>query len=139
LLPARPAIAHPLDAELGDAVTLLGVDAPARAKPGEPIALTWTFEARGKVPGDWKVFAHVESPAKAATLGDHAPARPFAWWQRGQFIRYTTTVTLPRTAQPGVYTVWAGLFRGGERAHVVAPHAKTDHDAVAAATIEVAP
>ena len=34
---------------------------------------------------------------------DHRPARPFEWWQRGQFIRYTTTVIIPRTA-PAAFT-----------------------------------
>ncbi|HEY1555263.1 MAG TPA: sulfatase-like hydrolase/transferase [Kofleriaceae bacterium] len=135
LLPARPAIAAPLDAELGDAVRLLAVDAPATAKPGETIALQWTFEARGRVDAGWKLFVHVEGTGATFVNGDHAPARPFEWWKPGQFIRYTTSVTLPRV--PGTYTVWAGMFRGAQRAHASAPHARVDKDAVAVATIEV--
>ncbi|NVB81200.1 MAG: sulfatase-like hydrolase/transferase [Kofleriaceae bacterium] len=136
LLPARPPIAAPLDADFANA-RLLSVDAPAHAKPGETITLTWTWEARGTVPGTWKVFAHVKGPSSAFANGDHKPVRPFEWWRQGQFIRYSTTVTLPHLT--GTYTVWAGLFRGNERARASAPHAKIDNNAVAVATIEVAP
>jgi len=105
LLAARPAIANPLDADLGDAVRLLAVEAPATAKPGEAIRLTWTFECRGRVDPGWKVFAHVMGPSKGPFLnGDHAPARPFELWQPGQFIRYSTTITIPRNAR-GLHTI----------------------------------
>jgi arylsulfatase A-like enzyme len=138
-LPGRPAIAAPLDADFGPAVRLLAVDAPAHAKPGEQIALTWTFEARGRVDAGWKLFVHVESPSKSTFVnGDHAPAYPFEWWHAGDFIRYTTHVTLP-TAPYGTYTVWAGLFRGSARAPASGGHARIENNAVAAATIEVAP
>jgi arylsulfatase A-like enzyme len=139
LLPARPAIAAPLDADLGDAVRLLSVEAPATARPGDAIKLTWTFECRGRVDAGWKVFAHLESASRSAFVnGDHAPARPFEWWQPGQFIRYSTTVVIPRSAS-GRYTVWAGLFRGKIRAKAAAPRARIDNNAVAAATFEVSP
>jgi arylsulfatase A-like enzyme len=139
LLPARPALAAPLDADLGGAVRLLAVEAPATAKPGEPVRLTWTFEGRGEVDRRWKVFAHLIGPNGAMIgNGDHAPARPFAWWKRGQYIRYSTQLSIPRHAR-GRHTVWAGLFRGGARAKVSAPRARVERDAVAVASFEVAP
>jgi len=121
----------------GLATLRTGGSGTSTAKPGDTIALTWTFEARGRVAPGWKVFVHVDSGATGSTFvnGDHAPVRPFEWWQPGQFIRYTTNVTLPRV--PGHYTVWAGLFLGDQRAHASAPHARVDKDAVAVATIEV--
>ncbi|MBA3820627.1 MAG: sulfatase, partial [Deltaproteobacteria bacterium] len=139
LLPARPVIATPLDADLGDAVRLLGVEAPPTAKPGEQITLVWTFEARGTPPPGWKLFAHVEGPAKSFVNGDHAPARPFEWWRPGQFIRYSTTLTIPRSAPRGTFVVNAGMFKGKTRAKVRAPRAKVTNNAVAATTFEVAP
>ncbi|HUJ57148.1 MAG TPA: sulfatase-like hydrolase/transferase [Kofleriaceae bacterium] len=138
LLPSRPAIAAPLDADLGDSVRLLAVDLPAAARPGDTIPVTWTFEARGRVAQGWKVFAHLEGPGGAFVNADHAPARPLEWWRPGQFIRYTTELALPR-GPTGRYTLWVGLFRGSERAHASAPHARIDRDGVAAATIEVGP
>jgi len=103
------------------------------------VPITWTFAARGRVAAGWKLFVHVEGPGKLFVNGDHTPARPFEWWRPGQFIRYTTTVTLPRTAPPGRYTVRVGMFRGAERVRVAAAHAKVDNDAVVAATFEVRP
>ncbi|MDQ3369827.1 MAG: sulfatase-like hydrolase/transferase, partial [Myxococcota bacterium] len=137
LLPARPVIASPLDADLGDAVRLLAVEAPATARPGEQIALVWTFEARGTPPPGWKMFAHVEGPAKSFVNGDHAPARPFEWWRAGQFLRYSTTLTIPRSAPRGTFVVNAGMFKGKTRAQVRAPRAKVTNNAVAATTFEV--
>jgi arylsulfatase A-like enzyme len=139
LLPAPPAIATPLDADLGEAVRLLAVDAPPRASPGESISLTWTFAARGTVAAGWKVFVHLEGPNKAYVNGDHRPVRPFEWWRPGQTIRYTTTVVVPRTAAPGRYTVWAGMFAGNHRAKARAPRARIVDDAVAATELEVTP
>ena len=139
LLAGPPVIAAPLEAQLGDAVRLLAVDAPPRVKPGESIALTWTFEARGTVPPGWKMFVHVEGPNKAFLNGDHRPARPFEWWRPGQYIRYTTTVVVPRTAAAGHYVVWAGMFDRRGRAKVRAPRAKIVDDAVAATELEITP
>jgi hypothetical protein len=138
LLASRPAIANPLDADLGDAVRLLAVEAPPRARPGESIQLTWTFEARGKIAPGWKMFVHLEGPSKQFVNGDHVPVRPFEWWKQGQYIRYTTTMAVPR-AQAGHYIVWAGMFDGTRRAKVRAPRAKIVDDAVAATELEVAP
>jgi arylsulfatase A-like enzyme len=139
LLPTRPAIATPLDADLGDEVRLLAVEVPPTAKRGEPIALTWTFEARGTPEPGWKMFVHVEGPGKFFFTGDHRPARPFEWWKRGQFIRYTTTVMVPRNAPTGELVVWAGRFKGARRAVASAPSAKINDNAVAVAKIQVVP
>lgn len=141
LLPARPELASPLDVDLGDAVRLLAVEAPASARPGEAIRLTWTFECRGEVDPGWKVFVHVEGAGRSMLAnGDHAPARPFPWWRPGQHIRYSTTLAIPRHAR-GRYTVWAGLFRGKARAKAAAPRGgvRLERDAVAVATFEVVP
>jgi choline-sulfatase len=139
LLAARPAIAAPLDADLGDAVRILSVGTPATARAGETIQLTWTFEARAAVPAGWKLFVHLQGPNKAFVNADHAPARPLEWWKPGQFIRYTSSATLGRGAPPGRYEVQVGLYKGKDRAPARAPRAKIDNNAVVAASFEVVP
>jgi arylsulfatase A-like enzyme len=139
LLAGRPEIASPLDADLGESVRLLSVDAPAHAHLGDTIDVTWTFEARGRVAPGWKMFAHLEGPAGGFINGDHVPARPFEWWRAGQFIRYTTAIAIPRTVAPGHFTLRVGMFSGERRAHATSSHAHVDRDAVDAATIEVTP
>ncbi len=139
LLPGPPQIAASLDAQLGDNVRLIAVEAPAHVKQGETITVTWTFEARGAVPPGWKLFVHVKGPGNVFINADHQPVRPFEWWRAGQFIRYSTQITLPRHTAVGRYSIWTGLFRGDQRAPVQAPKARVDNRAVEAATFEVTP
>ncbi len=117
LLPGRPAIGQPLDLDLGDDVRLLAVELPAQVARGRAFPVTWTFEAKGRPAAGWKVFAPFEDPrdARHRFTGDHAPVRPFEWWQPGQFIRYTTTVQVPAGTAPGRYTLWTGLWKGNDR------------------------
>lgn len=136
LLTAAPSIARPLDLDLGGEVRLLAVDVPATAKAGDTVDVTWTFAARGTPPDGWKVFAHFESPAGRFT-GDHAPVRPFAWWRAGQFIRYTTPVTIPRSTGAGRYALWAGLWKGAKRRPARAPSIPVVDDRAHVADLEV--
>ena len=46
-----------------------GDTAPARARPGDTIALTWTFEARGRSAPGWRVFVHVAGPGTSGRIG----------------------------------------------------------------------
>jgi hypothetical protein len=46
---------------------------------------------------------------------------------------------VPRNAPTGKFTVWAGMFEGNRRAPAKAPNVSVLDNAVAAATLEVAP
>jgi arylsulfatase A-like enzyme len=137
LLPGPPTLSAPLEANLGDSVVLMQAALPTEAHPGDTVAIHWTFAAVGKVAPGWKMFVHLEGPGGAFVNGDHTPARPFEWWKAGQYIDYTTHITIPRTSPPGKYTLWAGMFSGEVRAHATAGSGRVEKDAVAAATIEV--
>jgi hypothetical protein len=115
LLPGPPTIAAPLGVRFGDEVELLAVELPASAKAGELISITWTFAAHGALKGGWKVFAHFESGRGGSFRGDHEPDRPLAWWRDGQFIRYTTDLTIPRGTAAGRYQLWTGVWKGKQR------------------------
>jgi len=138
LLPGRPAIAHPLDVQLGDEVRLLAVELPDRpVAPGQSFPVTYTFEARAPLPGGWKVFAHFESGRGARFQGDHEPPRPLAWWRAGQFIRYTRQVAVPPGARPGRYEMWTGLFLHGRRRPAASRRLTISGDRVDVGAIEV--
>jgi arylsulfatase A-like enzyme len=140
LLPAAPTIAQPLEIDLGPEVRLLAVDLPARVKPGDSFDVTWTFAARGRLARGWGVFVHVEDGRGGRFTADHRPPRPFEWWRAGQYLRYTITATVPRTAAPGSYGVWIGLWRKQARRPVTAPaRFPVTDDRVRVATIEVGP
>jgi hypothetical protein len=139
LLPPGTQVAAPLDVKLGDKAALLSVEAPAQAKPGDTVTLTWTWKATGSLGSDWRVFVHAKGSGGAFINGDHEPVRPFGWWKPGQLIRYSTTIALPRHAAAGRYTVSAGVFRGQSRLPATGGHAKIVDNAIDVATIEVAP
>ena len=116
LLAAAPDVATPLDVDFGEELRLLAVDLPDEpVEVGKSFSVTYTFAATGTLRGDWKIFAHFEGPGNGRFLGDHQPVRPFEWWQSGQYIRYTTTVDVPRNLRAGSYKLWLGVFRGTER------------------------
>jgi hypothetical protein len=86
------------------------------------------------------MFVHLEGPTHAMVANaDHAPVRPFEWWQAGDLVHYTTKLTIPRNAAVGPYTVIVGMFdRAGQRAHARGGGKPIVDDAIAATTIEVA-
>ncbi len=140
LLPSRPAIATPLDIDLGPEIRLLAVELPAQVHAGDTFDVTWTFEARGRLGAGWRVFVHFENGRGGRFTADHAPVRPFEWWQRGQHIRYTITATVPRGSAPGSYGLWAGLWRKQARRPITAPaRFPVTQDRVRIASIEVVP
>jgi hypothetical protein len=129
LLPGRPEIASPLGVFFGNEVELLAVDVPPQVKVGEVVGVTWTFAAHGALGDGWKVFVHIENGRGGRFTGDHFPSRPFSWWRDGQYIRYTTQISVPRGTPPGRYEIWAGAWKG--------PGAGTRRPARAPAGIEV--
>ncbi len=138
LLPSRPQIAAPIDANFGTSVRLLWVEVPPTAKRNETIELTWTFEALGKVGAGWKVFVHAEGPSHPMINGDHRPLRPFEWWTAGQFIRYKSQLAIPPTAPVGTFRILAGMFKGDTRANVSAK-IPVERNAVVVGSFEVVP
>jgi arylsulfatase A-like enzyme len=99
--------------DFGAAVRFLGADLPREARAGSQIAATYHFQSTKPLPGDWRVFVHVEGPGRF--LGDHMPAPPIARWQPGQYIADAQELTIPAGAPPGEYTVFLGIFQGGTR------------------------
>ena len=116
LLSDRPPIKQPLDVHFGDEARLLAVDLPdAPVERGSSFPMTLTWEARGRIKDAWKAFVHFNGPRRSFFQADHVPARPVTWWRRGQVIRYTRQVTVPKSTRPGAHQVWVGLFRGDRR------------------------
>ena len=127
LLRDRPSPGTPLDADLGDGVRLLGVDLPAELKAGGEAPVTWYFEARDRVDGEWRVFVHVEGPGRFQ--GDHEPvdgAYPVARWQKGQLIADRQSLKVPPATRPGEYVVYAGLWSPKTRQNMPVAGAKND-------------
>ena len=117
LLAAKPAITQPVHVDFDGYFELLEASLPTTpVRAGSSFVVTYTYAATAPLKEPWKVFAHFEGKRPRMRFqGDHAPTRPLAWWRKGQYIRYSTTVSVPRTVPAGQYTLWLGLFRKADR------------------------
>ena len=105
-----------------DKALLLDVELPAEpVGRDQQFTVRWTFRAMQPIGDGWRIFAHFEGPGGARFQGDHDPVRPFAWWREGDYIRYETTVAVPRRSKKGAYRLMVGIYRGGKRLGVQAP------------------
>lgn len=137
----RPPVDNPIDIDFGP-VTLIGVDLPAQpVRPGQSVDITYTFAATATLSAKWsgwKIFAHFEGPGGRRFQGDHEPPRPFAWWQEGQYIRYSRSLTVPPGTPPGTYQLWMGIFRKAERKPARSSGVTISDDRANAGAIQVA-
>lgn len=100
------------DWERGVALRGWRVDTPAR--PGQPLAVTLTWNSLEPVPRNWTVFVHlVDAAGTIVARSDSAPrggTLPFPLWTPGDWVRDTHTLPLPAELPPGDYRLRVGLF-----------------------------
>ena len=111
-----PAPAHPVPANLGDQLHLLGYDAPAEISPGErslPVTLHW--QAAAAIPLDYTVFVHLLGPdGQLVAQHDDGPwwevSIPTSTWQPGETLRDRHRLELPAELPPGAYRLQTGVY-----------------------------
>ncbi len=73
--------------------------------------MTMQWRARQRINGDYTVFVQVVDEAgNIVGQGDARPPLGTAYWQRGDIIRASYTITYPAPIQPGTYTVLVGWY-----------------------------
>jgi hypothetical protein len=112
----RPRPAIELDALLGREVRLVGADLSAEAaEPGQVVTVTLTWRALADIRDNYVGFVHMLSPASDRQVqDDHEPLNgryPTRVWSRGTSLLDPYRLELPATLAPGVYTLWAGMYR----------------------------
>jgi arylsulfatase A-like enzyme len=132
--------AHALDARIGSSLRVLGYDlSPPTVRRGESTELVTHFElASGLDPG-WRLFFHLDGPGGFRNL-DHVPvegAYPLERWRPGQHIRDRLRITFTPAMAPGTYTLYLGLFKGGQRQPITPASASDGRDRLRLATIVV--
>ncbi len=114
-----PAIGHPLSANLGDKVSLLGYDlasdeTPVRLQPGRPITITLYFQAITMMDTSYSVFMHVvDGENRMWGQQDQVPrggSHPTSVWLPGEVVSDTLAMTLRPDAPAGTLRVIAGLY-----------------------------
>lgn len=119
---ALPRASHPLYANLGDQVSLLGYDLkPPMPAPGDTIDLVLYWRASIDVEMNYTVFTHlIDAGENIVAQHDSQPENgdyPTGEWVEGETVRDEHTLTLESTLQPGEYTLVVGLYDlgSGER------------------------
>jgi arylsulfatase A-like enzyme len=138
-----PAPAHPLDATLGDGISVRGYDlTPGELRPGQTVEVVVTFAVKQRLGKGWRMFFHLDGPMGGGRNLDHVPVdglMPLERWRPGQQIRDRFKIALPVGAPPGAYTLYLGAFHGAERLPV-APAALSDgHDRLRVFQLPVGP
>ena len=110
-----PHIAHPLTANLGDQVALLGYDLSAEtAAPGDVITLTLYWRALDQPEEDYTVFTHLLAPDGSMTgQQDAYPVAgtyPTSLWMTGEVVVDPHEFSIRADAAPGAHRLEVGLY-----------------------------
>lgn len=87
---------------------------------GDEIELTMYFRSLKRVPGNQKLFVHIDTRGNRLH-GDHYPAGgdlPTNYWLPGDVIRDTHRIPVGDYARRGVYTINFGFYIGSRRMKV---------------------
>ncbi len=124
LLSSMPHPTHPLDANLGDQLDVLGWDVtdldhePVRAiKPGRRYEFVAYYRVVARVTGTWETFVHIDGFQRRFNA-DHPTLEgryPFALWNVDDIIADRYQFALEPNFTRGVYRVYLGLYSGSKR------------------------
>ena len=91
ILKEAPKPKYVLNANFGDNIKLIGMDLSAdKVRAGETMTVTYYWECLKEVPGEWKVFVHLELPAGKRMILDHHPMGelyPIRIWKKGDIVK----------------------------------------------------
>ncbi|MBU1879764.1 MAG: hypothetical protein KJ734_12500, partial [Chloroflexi bacterium] len=115
IAPLADTPAHPTDARLGEAITLLGYtlgDGPFRPGGEVPLSLYWRAET--PVSADYTVFVQLLGPdgLPVAQIDSYPVAgfRPTGSWAVGEVIRDNYGLAVPAGAPAGRYRLISGMY-----------------------------
>jgi hypothetical protein len=111
---APPSPDHAVNIAFGDAIALVGYDAPERIAPGDPLRVALYWHALEAVSLNYKVFVHfLGSDGLLIAQDDSEPVRwtyPTTRWRPGEFIRDEHTLEIDASIPPGDYAIEVGLY-----------------------------
>jgi len=115
LEPGQLSIQHPLQANLGDQVTLLGYDvSPEIVQPGQTLDLTLYWQSRRQMTEDYTVFTHlVAADGRIVAQQDNQPAEgryPTSVWDAGEIVVDRYRLAIAPAAPGGEYHLEVGMY-----------------------------
>jgi hypothetical protein len=110
---AAPA-SHPVDADLGGQVRLLGYDLAGMPVPGQALSLTLYWQALRPMAQDYTIFVHLLGPGGELLAQHDAPplygVYPTSRWVAGDVFTQQVRLSIPPDARAGKYELLAGMY-----------------------------
>jgi len=132
-----PPIQHPLEANLGDQVELLGYDLDAtELKAGDTLSLTLYWKALAEMDTLYTVFVHIlDAENKIRGQRDSLPgngALPTTGWLPGEIIVDQYEVPIQPDVPPGQHVIEIGMYQAetGQRLSVINQEGRRVDDGV---------
>jgi hypothetical protein len=106
---------HPLAAQFGDELQLLGFDLPNQpAGSGQPLIITLHWHVLSPPPAERFVFVRLLDAAGRVWAAADSPPLMGLWpverWQPGTFLEDAQQLTIPAGTPPGSYRLEIGLY-----------------------------
>ncbi|HEX3776126.1 MAG TPA: glycosyltransferase family 39 protein [Polyangiaceae bacterium] len=127
VLSVAPRPSHPLDANLGDKLDVLGWDtlgrdgsAVSELEPAHHYVFVIYYRVVQPITGNWDTFIHIDGFQRRFN-GDHPTLDgkyPFNLWRVGDFIADRYDFELEPNFGAGRYQVYFGLYSGNKRLEV---------------------
>jgi hypothetical protein len=139
-----PAVAHPIEANLGDAVDLLGYDGDVSAvRAGDTISLTLYWQPTGALPTSHKATVQLTtSDNQVVGQQDSVPAnwtRPTTGWLPGEVVADPHAVPIPPETPPGKYSLIAALYDEASGQRLIVRQTGEERDHVVLSSVEIRP
>ncbi len=143
---ASVTVPQKLDANLGAQIQLMGFEAESlQVSPGDTLQLTLYWQARQSLAQDYTVFLHLaarDGPPHAQDDGQPRDGSyPTSFWDAGEVVADTRTLSVPGSLAPGEYPLIAGMYllETGERLPSLAEDGTVEGDAVLLDTLTILP
>jgi len=118
-------VEHPLRAELGGKVRLLGYNIESGFRPGDNIHLTLFWQCLEEMEQSYAIFTHlVDAGDNIVAQKDNPPVDgfyPTTKWEVGEIVRDQYDLVISPEALPGQYRLEVGMYlvETGERLNVL--------------------
>jgi hypothetical protein len=143
---AQPIVPQKVDAELGQAIRLLGYRlAQDAVSPGDSVVLTLYWQAEQPIESDYTIFVHLQGPDGGLVAQQDNPpvrgTRPTSLWAPGALIEDPYEIQVPAGAAFGRYTLSAGMYDPAtvERLEAIGDGGRLPEDRVALTVVTVRP
>jgi hypothetical protein len=143
---AAPEPEHPLAADLGGSIELLGYDQDQPSyKPGATAKITLYWRGAAPMSDSYTAFVHVLDPGRhVVSQVDAIPdggRLPTTAWLPNEVVQDTYELPLKPSLAPGAYQLEVGFYRGdtGARLKASSPDVKAIDDGLLIGQLNVAP